>query len=342
MSMASLLRMRRDRHRGAAAACLLAVLISTRVASGDGAPTAEDQALATTLFREAKTLLDAGKVAEACRKLEESQRLDPGGGTLLNLAVCHEREGRIATAWAEFRQARGIAERDHRVDRIELADAHAKALEPRLSKLTIEVAPAVQLADMEILVDHRVLRRPAWASAVPLDPGEHAIEARAPGKKSWLTQVRLLPDADAKTVSIPPWEDDAPSSSALLGTAPAAPTAQTEAATARDRQLPARDRRPAIIVGGAGVAAIVVGSIFGGRAIKKHDDSAAACIANPCGADSVSANDASKTAADTSTVLFAAGLLSLGVGAYLWFSGSDNATIPRAVRITPFGLAGSF
>ncbi len=109
-----------------------------------------------------------------------------------------------------------------------------------------------------------------------------------------------------------------------------------------DRRPPARDHTPAIIVGGAGVASLVVGSIFGAHAIKKHDDSAAACTANPCSAGSVSANDASKTAADTSTVAFAVGLVGLGVSTYLWLSGSDATSTTRAVRISPFGLTGSF
>ncbi len=56
-------------------------------------PTLDQQALAATLFKEAKALLNSGRIPEACRKLEESERLDPSGGTLLNLAVCHEREG---------------------------------------------------------------------------------------------------------------------------------------------------------------------------------------------------------------------------------------------------------
>ena len=326
----------RERRAWLLAACLLATCTATQRAAADGPPSAEDQALATTLFREGKALLEAGKVAEACRKLDESQRLDPGGGTLLNLAVCHEKEGKTATAWAEFRQARDVAEHDHRDDRIELADEHAKALEAKLSKLTVHVPAGVDLPDMELLLDQRQVRRPAWGTQMPVDPGVHTVEARAPGKKAWHTDVDVLPDADRKTLLVPAWEEEAP---AAPTPAPAiAPVTVIRA----EAPPPPHNRTPAIVAGSIGVAGVVLGSIFGVRAFKKHDDSAAACTTNPCGADSVAANDAAKTAADVSTVAFAVGLVGLGVGTYLWLSSGEPPAAPRTLRITPFGVAGTF
>src|SRR5262245_18728599 len=60
---------------------------------------ADDSAAAQALFDQGRKLMESERWAEACPKLEESQRLDPAGGTLLHLALCREHEGRIATAW---------------------------------------------------------------------------------------------------------------------------------------------------------------------------------------------------------------------------------------------------
>src|ERR1019366_9199224 len=68
-------------------ACLLACARVSMPGNAHAEPSPEEKARATTLFREAKELLASNRVAEACRKLEESERLDPAGGTLLNLAV---------------------------------------------------------------------------------------------------------------------------------------------------------------------------------------------------------------------------------------------------------------
>src|ERR1051326_9215354 len=80
-------------------------------------PTASDKAAAEGLFGDARKLMEAGNYREACPKLEASQRLDPGVGTLLNLADCYEHSGRTASAWMEFLEAASAARESGSADR---------------------------------------------------------------------------------------------------------------------------------------------------------------------------------------------------------------------------------
>src|SRR5262249_34857046 len=156
-------------------------------ARAEAEPSGADRTLAAALFREGKSLMDKGEFPAACSKLEESQRLDPGGGTLLNLALCHEKQGRPATAWAEFIEALGIARRDHRQARIELAEEHIAKLEPILSKLTVIVPPESEDTTLEVTRDGASVGRAAWGMPFPVDPGEHRVEATAAGRAPFRT-----------------------------------------------------------------------------------------------------------------------------------------------------------
>jgi hypothetical protein len=173
--------------------------------------------LSESLFVEGKRLMAAGQYAEACPKLEESYRLDPATGTLLNLATCHEKAGKIATAWAEYREAIGACRKDGRPDRETFATEHAKALESVLSRLTIVAPDAAQVPGLEVRLDGKALGKGSWGTAIPLDPGEHHVSASAPGKKAWESKVELGASAGQQQVTVPPLSDDRP---AQAGPAP--------------------------------------------------------------------------------------------------------------------------
>src|SRR6185503_2564592 len=150
--------------------------------SGTTPPTSTaDKAVAEMLFFTARGMMEAGRFAEACTKLAESYRLDPAAGTLLNLAVCHESEGRVASAWGEFRQALSDARKANRTDREELAKNSIAKLEPELPFLTIVVPDFAKVKDLEILRNGVALGAGGWGTELPIDPGKVEIVARAPG-----------------------------------------------------------------------------------------------------------------------------------------------------------------
>src|SRR5687768_2630591 len=102
---------------------LLALGSSARSSS---AQDANDKAQAEALFQQGLGLFEGGKTQEACPLFEQSHRLEPKLGTLLNLALCHEKLGKTASAWAEFTEAANLAERRNEPDRVSFARGHVK------------------------------------------------------------------------------------------------------------------------------------------------------------------------------------------------------------------------
>src|SRR5437762_4686516 len=115
----------------------LGAFVAPRGAWGQSGETS--RTAAETLFIEAKKLMEAKRFDEACPKFADSQRLDPGVGTLLNLALCYERQGKVASAWSTYRDAASAARTAGQADRENMARQRASALEPRLSRLTVAI-----------------------------------------------------------------------------------------------------------------------------------------------------------------------------------------------------------
>lgn len=284
-------------------------------------PAAAEKALAEGLFQDGRKLMDEGKVREACAKFAESQRIDPSVGTLLNLAVCHEKDGKTASAWAEFKEAAALSSSIGQHDRAEFAERRASEIEAKLSRLRLEVTRAEP--GMVITLNGKELRAAAAAgSGIPLDPGEATIEAEAPGKRRWSQRVVIGPGPSTTAVTIPPLAD-----AAAPPRGAAAPVGDERAARPSPQRQPPASPPPGpvdegspvrtlgFIAGGVGLAGIGVGSVFGAITLAKAADVDKGCSdSDGCSPADVDTNEAARTTATVSTIAFGAGLACLGAG----------------------------
>src|SRR3954452_7512760 len=108
----------------------LAWALAAGLASMSPRGASADLAGAEALFRQGRQLLSDGKTVAACEKFAASQHMNSSSGTLLNLADCHAREGKTASAWAEFLTAARMANGQHDEARADEAARRAKQLEP--------------------------------------------------------------------------------------------------------------------------------------------------------------------------------------------------------------------
>lgn len=239
-------------------AALSLFLLAAPPAFAQAAP--QQSAAAQAVFDEAMKLMGQGRAAEACPKFEAAQRLDSGMATQFRLAECYEKVGQIASAWVNFVEVADAAKAAKNKDREAFARKRAAALEPRLSRLSILVPPALSvLHGLEIRRDGSLVDKALWGTAIPVDPGEHVVVATAPGKKPWQERRAATEQAARLEVSIPPLEDLAPLLPVLPP--PATPAPPPDAPPPKG----GRSAAPALVMGslaaasaGVGVALLVV------------------------------------------------------------------------------------
>ncbi|MGK3997457.1 hypothetical protein [Sorangium sp. So ce1024] len=299
--------LRRARLALASVVLASAALLAPGVAAAQGA--GGDPTLAQTLFEEGRRLMEAKSYAEACPKLAESQRLRPGTGTLLNLALCNEAIGKTATAWGQFKEALFASKKEGNAAREAFAQEHISALEPRLSKIQLN---AENTPGLLIRVDGNDIPAAALGTPIPIDPGTHEVEATAQGYSVWSTSVQVGDSADLKTIAIPKLQPAPAPAETAAPPAPAAPAPSTGSGEGL--------RTAGFVIGGAGVAVLGVGAVFGVLAAGQASDAErdqALCPNKQCTPQGREEIEAAETKALLSTIGVGVGIAALGAGAIL-------------------------
>jgi hypothetical protein len=305
--------------RRAMAPALVSALMVPGVAHAQG----RDPGAATELFEQGRALAGQGDYAAACPKFADSEQLDPKVGTLLNLADCEERLGRLVSARTHLQQAADLARRVGD-DRADYATQRFSALDPRVAKLTVRLRPDAP-SGLVVTRDDVPLGQGSLGTSLPIDPGTHTVVVSGAGYDSKSYSV-LLKDGQVQDLVVEP----GPKTASPDGTqAPSWGTQKTLAVAAAS----------------VGVIGVGIGSVFGLVAKSKFDqsnsDGAKYCDASGCTPDGITLRHTAVGLGNASTIAFVVGGAALAAGVVLWITAPRASASPRAPGDVAIGVGPS-
>jgi len=311
-------------------AVLAAALVSAPAAVAQTASPSR-AAAAEELFTEGRRLLVEGRYVQACEKLAQSQRLDPSAGTLINLADCHEKTRRWATAWLSFRAAARAAADRGRADWVRLAEKRASALEDRVARVRIDVGAELRALAPVVELDGTRLDAEVVGTAMPVDPGKHVVVVSAPGHQPRSFDVEVPDTAALRVVS-----------ATELTRAPASDGAGAER-TPRGPSLLVPIGVTAGAVGVAGLVASAVTALVASSALGAAKDG---CPTYPvesaaCAPETRGHNDDAQTFSTVATVAGIGGAVLLAAGVTLVLVAPPRATPTSARDVDASRAAGA-
>jgi hypothetical protein len=323
------------------ASVCLTLLSASSLASAQEEPAAADVQAARELGKEGVKLAEAGICVEAVDKLQRAEKLFHAIPHLAYMGECQIKLGKFVEATETLNRAMREVLAPNAPAAFFAAQEKAKKLyedaRPKVAKLKIAVAAPAD-AKLLVKVDGEPLNVANLNVNRPMSPGEHKIEASAPGFLTAEAKVNLPEggtDSVALTLQVDPNAPKepvptvAPSSAGPSGQTPAQPSAPS------DNSKP--NFIPAYVAGGVGAVGLGVGIIFGAVALGKKGDLDESCKDKVCPANAQDSIDSAKSSATVSTVGFVVGGLGLAAGAYLYLR---PPTIKAgSARIVPsFGL----
>ncbi len=322
----------------AIAAALVASVGAPDEASAQAPQAVPDEA--NRLYQEGAAAMIKKDYVVACSRFEQVSRMVPdGGGVRLNLAECHEEQGKLASAYAQYGIAETLAKKDGRKDRLKTATAGAARVKPKLAMLVVTVPEGVRsLPDVVIKLDGEVLGEKVWGVPYPVDRGAHTLVATARGYAPGTVRVDVPKDGVTTTTGVPPLAPApaaAPESTPSPVVSPADPVEPKVVFVKEEGVFTPQVRTAAVIGGGAlALGGIAAGGVMLGLSFAKNDELQKARL-DPFGQET--AKTAAQAKADTlSTAIWCfvgGGAAAIGTGAFYFVT---RPRVPPPVKAGAF------
>ncbi len=330
-----------------------AVLLGAASASAENPPA---EATAQLLFEQGRDAMRRGAYVEACPKFAESQHLDPSSGTLLNLLLCEEKLGKVASAWLH---AQELTERLTPDDpRKSIAVRRLAALSPRIPRLAVRPAPDAP-PGTSVSLDGAVLA--LSSSPLPIDPGLHQLVVKAPNRADRTVELSVEEGQTYEFLAEPSAEQKAelrapPAATAPPATAPSSQQAPAPADWVRFSTKPV-DRTESSgpprwlgwTVGGVGAAALATSGVLGLMVLDRKNTVEEKCPNKECPRGEYEAAldvaDEGKKLQNAALVSLAVGVAGVGFGiTYMLIrgGGKDVSSARASISATPSSASLSY
>ncbi len=303
-------------------ACELVVLcaLMTSVARADDTAVSR----ADRLFKDGRRAAEHGDFGQACKLFEESFRLDPGVGTLVNLGDCAEHLGDLERAYGYYHTASArMSEGDDRLARVR---ERLESIDRRSAKVALQLGEDAPEGTV-ITLDGNTID--AHKMPLHLLKGTHVALVTAVGYRGARYNLDVA-EGEIRALRVSP-------GAALESVLPSVTQVEVHRFSWTG---------PAAVAAlGLGVASLWVGSLAGLMAIDRRDIQNANCdaqgICNQAGVDA--AHDGASWAT-ASTAMFITGAVFVALGGTLFAFSILKRSTSTSVGIGPWGvsIAGHF
>lgn len=356
-----------------AAAAALAASLPMAAALAQEEPSAEETAAARALALEGIRLADAGRCEEAIERLARAERLRHAPVVLGRLGECQIARGRLVegteTLRKMLREPLPASPPEVVLAARERAQGVLDKTKNRIGALNIVVQGPSDTAHVSVTVDGQPMNAALLEVDRPTDPGDHLIEAVAPGFSTASSRVtvgvgsrqrvviELVPDPHA---ALPEPASRAPASAPLTASAASSPPiipagnderASGDAQSGAERALGEPDHTAAYVAWGAGGVAAAAGSVLGVMAFTRKGDLEDECPDNLCPASARDRLESARGVGTAATVSFIVAGAAVGLGTVLYFTaeppaGAETSAAPLRARawlgLGSVGLSGEF
>jgi hypothetical protein len=342
------------RRSGALGALLSASIAISPLARAQDDSSA-DVAAARSLAVDGVKLAQSGHCDQAVDKLERAEKLHHSAIVLERLGECYVTLGRLVDGTEALRKVLREAVPADASPTLKKAYEHAEsvldATKPKLGLLSISLNVGVDVHP-SVTVDGVAVSDALLGADRPTDPGDHVVEAEAPGYLKASSHVTVGP-GEKQTVSLELQVDpeaaaraaaaaETPAPSPPIENAPPPPSAALDTGMIGETRTPPSHAAAYVswIIGGAALGA---GAVFGVLAVDGKSKLDSECNHDVCPPSAQDRLDSSKRDGNLATVGFSVGAAGAILGTILFFtagsssrSGADSAFVsPGPISVRP-------